>query len=79
MLLGVGGSRPMPREIAGSEIKTIDTSSDAMNMPSVVFDNAVHLYRSPGAGSGLAAGGCALGAAVEIDDTVASFVEQSLR
>jgi hypothetical protein len=25
---------------------TIDESSAAMNMPSVVFDRAVHLYRS---------------------------------
>ena len=33
----------MPRKIAGSEISTIDESSVAMNMPSVVFDSAVHL------------------------------------
>ena len=33
----------MPRKIAGSEISTIDESSDAMNTPSVVFDSAIHL------------------------------------
>ncbi len=43
MLLGVSGSRLMPRKIAGSAISTIDASSAAMNMPSVVFDSAVHL------------------------------------
>ena len=48
MLLGVSGSRSMPRKIAGREMSTIDASSDAMNMPSVVFDSAVHRYRSLG-------------------------------
>jgi hypothetical protein len=33
----------MPRKIAGSEMRTIDESSAAMNTPSVVFDSAVHL------------------------------------
>jgi hypothetical protein len=45
MLPGVSGSRPMPRKIAGNEISTMEESSDAMNMPSVVLDSAVHLYR----------------------------------
>jgi hypothetical protein len=43
MFPGVRGSRWMPRKMAGSEMRTIDASSDAMNMPSVVFDSAVHL------------------------------------
>jgi hypothetical protein len=29
--------------MAGSEMRTIEASRDAMNMPSVVFDRAVHL------------------------------------
>jgi len=33
----------MPRKIAGIEMITIDPSSVAMNMPSVVFDSATHL------------------------------------
>src|SRR3954451_16032466 len=37
----------MPRKIAGSEMITIELSSVAMNMPNVVLDRAVHLYRSP--------------------------------
>src|SRR5690349_4141479 len=44
MLDGCSGSSLMPRKIAGNEISTIDESSAAMNMPSVVFDSAVHLY-----------------------------------
>src|ERR1039457_3023359 len=36
----------MPRKIAGNEINTIDESSAAMKMPSVVFDSAVQRYRS---------------------------------
>src|SRR3979411_1551001 len=36
----------MPRKMAGKEINTIEASSDAMKMPSVVLDRAVHLYRS---------------------------------
>jgi hypothetical protein len=31
----------MPRKIAGSEIRTIDESSDAMNTPSVVFERTI--------------------------------------
>ena len=36
----------MQRKIAGNEINTIDESNAAMNIPKVVFDSAVHLYRS---------------------------------
>ncbi len=43
MLLGRSGSRWMPRKMAGRAISTMEASSDAMNMPSVVFDRAVHL------------------------------------
>jgi hypothetical protein len=43
MLEGVRGSRWMPRKIAGREMRTIDASRAAMNIPSVVFDSAVHL------------------------------------
>ncbi len=43
MLDGCSGSRWMPRKIAGSEIRTIEESSDAMNTPRVVFESAVHL------------------------------------
>src|SRR4051794_17715698 len=46
MLAGWSGSSLIPRKIAGSEMSTIDESSVAMKMPSVVFDSAVHLYRS---------------------------------
>src|SRR5258705_10936607 len=46
MLAGRSGSRWIPRKIAGSEMITIELSSVAMNMPRVVFDRAVHLYRS---------------------------------
>src|SRR5690349_15770943 len=46
MLPGANGSRPMPRKIAGSEMITIDPSTLAINTPSVVLDNAIHLYRS---------------------------------
>src|SRR5258708_5224572 len=51
MFDGWSGSRWMPRKIAGSAMSTIDASSDAMNTPSVVFDNATHRYRSLGAGT----------------------------
>ena len=43
MLAGWSGSSWMPRKMAGSEMSTIELSSVAMNMPSVVFDRAVHL------------------------------------
>ena len=36
--------------MAGNEISTIELSSIAMNMPSVVFERAVHLYRSGSGG-----------------------------
>src|SRR5260221_9171799 len=38
----------MPRKIAGSEMSTIEESSDAMNTPRVVFESATHRYRSDG-------------------------------
>ncbi len=41
MFDGSRGSRWMPRKIAGSEMSTIELSSVAMKMPSVVFDRAV--------------------------------------
>src|SRR5579859_4372038 len=47
MLAGAKGSSPIPRKMAGSEMMTIDPSTVAMNTPSVVFDSATHLYRSP--------------------------------
>ena len=43
MLPGASGSRWMPRKIAGSEMITIEASTVAMNMPSVVLDSATHL------------------------------------
>ena len=43
MLPGVSGFRWMPRKIAGSEMITIEAFTVAARMPSVVFDNAVHL------------------------------------
>src|SRR2546423_7497457 len=46
MLDGRSGSRWIPRKIAGSEMITIELPSVAMNTPRVVFDRAVHLYRS---------------------------------
>ncbi len=36
----------MPRKIAGREMITIEESRSAMKTPRVVFDRAVHLYRS---------------------------------
>src|SRR5438874_13608549 len=46
MFDGSSGLRWMPRKMAGSEMITIEESSAAIRMPSVVFDSAVHLYRS---------------------------------
>ncbi len=43
MLLGSRGSRWMPRKIAGRAMRTMEASRDAMNMPRVVLDSAVHL------------------------------------
>ncbi len=43
MFAGVSGLSLIPRKMAGSEIRTIDASSVAINMPSVVLDSAVHL------------------------------------
>ena len=43
MLPAAKGSRWMPRKIAGSEMITIEPSSVAMNIPSVVLDSATHL------------------------------------
>ncbi len=37
------GLMPMPRKIAGSEIKMIEELMVAISMPSVVFDRATHL------------------------------------
>src|SRR5487761_1189976 len=36
----------MPRKMSGSEISRIDWLIVAMRTPSVVFDRAIHLYRS---------------------------------
>ncbi len=40
---GESGLMPMPRKIAGSEIKMIEELMVAISMPSVVFDSATHL------------------------------------
>ncbi len=40
---GRKGSRPMPRKMAGSEMITMEVSSDAMKTPRVVLDSTVHL------------------------------------
>jgi hypothetical protein len=37
---GASGFMPMPRKIAGSEMRTIEAFTVAMSMPSVVFDRA---------------------------------------
>jgi hypothetical protein len=37
---------PIPRKIAGSEIKMIEPLITAMNTPKVVLVRAIHLYRS---------------------------------
>lgn len=57
MLPGAVGSRWMPRKMAGIEMITIEASIVAIVMLSVVFDSAIHLYLSPGAGPVLARGG----------------------
>ena len=44
MLPGASGSRPIPRKIAGSEMITIDWLIVASSTPTVVLDNAIHLY-----------------------------------
>ena len=41
----------MPRKMSGSAISTIDELMVAMRMPSVVFDRAIHLYRSESTGN----------------------------
>ncbi len=42
-LPGCSGSSWMPRKIAGSAIRTIEASREAMNTPRVVFDKTIHL------------------------------------
>jgi hypothetical protein len=44
MLPGCSGLMPMPRKIAGSEIRTMEEFIVAMSTPSVVLDSASHLY-----------------------------------
>ncbi len=44
MLPGASGSRPTPRKIAGSEMITMDWLIVASSTPTVVLDNAIHLY-----------------------------------
>jgi len=41
MLPGASGLRWIPRKIAGNAMMTIEASSVAMNIPSVVLDRAV--------------------------------------
>jgi hypothetical protein len=43
MLPGASGSRPMPRKIAGSEMITIEPSTEEISTPNVVLDSATHL------------------------------------
>ncbi len=37
------GFRPMPRKIAGNEMRTIDALTVASSVPSVVLDRTIHL------------------------------------
>jgi hypothetical protein len=37
----------MPRKISGSAISMMEELTVAISMPSVVLDNAIHLYRDP--------------------------------
>ena len=46
VLEGCSGLSLMPRNRAGSEISRIDWLIVTIRMPSVVFDSAIHLYRS---------------------------------
>ena len=43
MLPVASGSIPMPRKMAGIAMMTIDPSSIAIRLPSVVLDSATHL------------------------------------
>ncbi len=43
MFPGPSGLRPMPLNMAGNAISTIDWLIVAMSTPSVVFDSAIHL------------------------------------
>src|SRR6202035_1655923 len=45
MLPGSSGFRPMPRKMAGIAMITIEASTVAIVMLSVVWDSAIHLYR----------------------------------
>src|SRR5215472_11348800 len=46
MLPGASGLRWMPRKMAGIAMITMEPSIVAIIMVSVVFDSAIHLYRS---------------------------------
>ena len=45
-LPGCSGSRSMPRKMLGIAMSMIDESIVARRTPTVVFDSAIHLYRS---------------------------------
>ena len=49
MLPGASGFRWMPRKMAGMAMMTIEASTVAIVIDSVVLDSATHLYRPPGA------------------------------
>ena len=42
----MSGLRSIPRKMSGNEIRTIEESIVTIRTPSVVFDRAIHLYRS---------------------------------
>src|SRR5579859_4674582 len=52
VLPGWSGLTPMPRKMSGSAISMIEELIVAISTPSVVFDNAIHLYRGPDADPG---------------------------
>src|SRR4029077_9344329 len=47
VLPGWSGLTPMPRKMSGSAISMIEELTVAISTPSVVLDNAIHLYRDP--------------------------------
>ncbi len=48
-LPGCSGLSPIPRKMSGSAISSTEALTLAISTPSVVFDNAIHLYPGPGA------------------------------
>src|SRR5215467_8125027 len=83
MLPGASGLRWMPRKIAGIAMITIDPSIVAISIVSVVFDSAIHLYRSDTwpdrcGGPGGATGGGPAGCRLDIPPTGIEFTVRRL-